>query len=403
MSSNSSPKDRVVILAPAGPNAKTVTEVLDRCGFSCLQVDSVRQFCESLDQEIGAAIVLTENTSRENIACIRDYLQNQPTWSDLPLILLTRQTPADVSATEIFGSHQNITILELPIHTALLIGLVKSSLLARRRQYENRDLIDQLQRTRDELLSVKDKVENKNKELESIIGIVSHDLRAPIVNIQGFSSEMAMDCKTLQTLFSQYNDKSAHDNISRILQYSLPESVQYIQTSAKAMNNLVVTLTEVARAGLAPVKPEKLDMNELVADIIENLKMKFRKAQVSYGFESLPECFADRTQVTQIFSNLLDNAVKYLDPNRPGEICVQGKRQEDSSLYSVSDNGIGISLKDQQIIFEPYYQLKEKASGGVGLGLATVKKMIDRNNGKIWVISEKGKGSTFYVALPSSA
>lgn len=394
-------EERILILAPAGANAKTTVDVLERSGFSCLAVEDISQFCRYLAQEAGAAIILNERLSADDITCIRDVLQNQPPWSNLPLILLTHQRTADLSTLKMFGSHQNITALGLPIHTDVLIGLVRSLLEMRRRQYENRDLINELQRTRDELLRLKSMLETKNKELESIIGIVSHDLRAPIVNIQGFGSEMGADCKTLQTLFSGIMDEDAEKDIRRILENNLPESLHYIQTSAEAMNNLVVTLIEVARAGLSPTKPEKLDMNELMAEIFKNLKMKFREAHVAYDFRQLPDCFADRTQVTQIFTNLLDNAVKYLDPARPGQICVEGALQAGGSLYWVSDNGIGISPQDQQIIFEPYYQLKEKAAGGMGLGLATVKKMVDRNNGTIWVLSEKDKGSTFYVALPA--
>lgn len=263
--------------------------------------------------------------------------------------------------------------------------------------------IHELKQARDSLAVLKADLENKNKEMESIIGIVSHDLRAPLVNIQGFSHEIKTDCKALDTVLSHIPvEKDIEKQVDELLHHNIPESLQYIETSSNAMNNLVVTLVEVARAGLAPTRPERLNMSELMTLIVENLKIKFKEADVAYDIIlPLPDCLADRTQVTQIFTNLLDNAVKYLDPSRRGQICVEGTPQAGGVLYWVSDNGIGIPSDQQEKIFEPYYQLKEKASGGVGMGLATVKKLIDRNNGKIWLISEKGKYSIFYVALPA--
>jgi PAS domain S-box-containing protein len=263
--------------------------------------------------------------------------------------------------------------------------------------------ITRFKQTQQDLLQYKDRLESKNREMESIIGIVSHDLRAPLVNIQGFSHEIEADCKTLDTMLERVPvEDSVEQRLDQLLHHAIPESLQYVQTSAEAMNRLVMTLVETARAGTAPNKPERIDMDALMAEIIDNLKIKFDAAEVSYDVEPLPECFADRTQVTQIFTNLLDNAVKYLHPDRRGAICLKGAPQADGVLYSVCDNGIGISQAEQEKIFEPYYQLKEKAAGGIGMGLATVKKLVERNNGKIWVISEKGRYSIFYVALPAA-
>lgn len=262
--------------------------------------------------------------------------------------------------------------------------------------------IHELKQAHDTLDLLKTDLENKNRELASIISIVSHDLRAPLVNIQGFSHELQMDYKAVDTLLAKVPvERKVQMQLDQLLCQNIPEYLQYIETSSEAMNNLLRSLTETARAGLTPVKPEVIDMEALLYKTLESIKIKFKKAYVTYDVTTLPDCFADRMQTAQIFTNLLDNAVKYLDPSRPGWICIEGTPQADGILYSVSDNGIGIPTEYIDRIFEPYYQLKEKAAGGIGMGLATVKKLVDRNNGKIWVISEKGKYSTFYVALPA--
>lgn len=245
-----------------------------------------------------------------------------------------------------------------------------------------------------------ERLKRQTQELETIIGIVSHDLRAPLVNVKGFSGEILKDIQHLHTLLSGVKfETSTKSQLDKILHKNLPESLGFIQTSADAMNNLVVTLVEVARAGFAPVRPENLDMNEVMEKILATLEIKIKIAGVIYSVQSMPHCYADRTQVEQIFRNLIDNAIKYLDTERPGLICIGGTLQAGSALYWVADNGIGISVEDQERIFDPYYQLKEKATEGMGLGLATVRRMVDRNDGRIWVISEKGNGSIFYVAL----
>lgn len=252
------------------------------------------------------------------------------------------------------------------------------------------------------LMQLSRELEFKNKEMESFISIVTHDLRAPIVNIQGFSHEVKLECQTLDKLLAPVHmEQTLEKELDTILHKSIPESLSYIETSSEAMSNLVKTLVEVTKVGMSPLKPERIDMDKLINQVIDSIKIKFKEADVHFDLSKLPDCHADRAQVTQIFTNLVDNAVKYLDPTRPSWICIEGTLQADGVLYSVSDSGIGISIEQQEKIFKPYYQLNEKAAGGVGMGLATVKKLVERNNGKIWVLSEKGQYSIFYIALPT--
>ena len=253
----------------------------------------------------------------------------------------------------------------------------------------------------DKLTDLKTAFENRSKELETIMGIVSHDLRAPLVNVRGFAKEINKDISMLQKTLEQ--EPSSQETLKKIapLFENFRQATHFISSSAESMDNLAVLLVNITRAGLAETKPKKLDMNEIINKIVASIKFKLKQTEVAYDIcGALPSCFGDKQQVTQIFTNLLDNAVKYLDPGRPGKICVDGKIENNSALYLVADNGIGIAKEEQKKIFDPYYQLHEKAAGGVGMGLATVKRMIDRNDGKIWVDSEKGKGSDFYVVLP---
>jgi len=245
------------------------------------------------------------------------------------------------------------------------------------------------------------KLDTQTKELEAIIGVVSHDLRAPLVNVQGFSAEIEADCRTLTELLSGTDlPPETHKRIAPLLSKTIPESLKFIQSSAEAMNSLVRSLVEVAKVGLATSKPEPLDMDAIVRHILSTLEFKIKQAGADVEADPLPACWADRQQTAQIFTNLLDNAVKYLAPGRPGHIRISGTPAGDQAVYAVTDNGVGIGLEEQEKVFQMFTRFSAKLAAGEGLGLAMTKRLTDKNNGKITLKSEKDKGSTFYITLP---
>jgi PAS domain S-box-containing protein len=252
-----------------------------------------------------------------------------------------------------------------------------------------------------QLEEITGKLDAQTKELEAIIGVVSHDLRAPLVNVQGFSAEIRMDCEAAIVLLGEAKLPSeTHHKLMSLLAQTIPDSLTYIQSSAEAMNNLVRSLVEVAKAGLAASKPETLNMNEIIRHIVATLEFKIQQSETDISISKLPACHADRQQVIQIFTNLLDNAIKYLDPKRAGNICISGRTVHDKAVYCVADNGVGISPEDQQRVFQMFTRFSAKLAAGEGLGLAMVKRLVDKNNGQIELESEHGKGSSFFITLP---
>ena len=116
----------------------------------------------------------------------------------------------------------------------------------------------------------------------------------------------------------------------------------------------------------------------------------------------LPSCFGNDDQITQMFSNLLNNALKYLDPSRPGKIHITGRQEGDRIIYCVADNGIGIPVKYQKRVFEIFHRLNPEDTNGEGLGLTIVSKIIGSHGGDIWIESEPGKGSRFFISLSAA-
>jgi signal transduction histidine kinase len=143
-----------------------------------------------------------------------------------------------------------------------------------------------------------------------------------------------------------------------------------------------------------------LDVNRLVMGIVASMEFQLKKKEVVLQIEDLPDCMGDDVLVTQVFANLIDNAYKYLDPTRPAEITISGRTVNGWSAYAIADNGIGIAAEHQDHIFQVFHRLDTKREGGQGLGLAIVRRIIDRHQGKIEVESMPGKGTTFRVFFP---
>jgi two-component system, chemotaxis family, sensor kinase Cph1 len=242
----------------------------------------------------------------------------------------------------------------------------------------------------------------KNKELETIVYVASHDLRSPLVNIQGFSKELESTCKRIQTLLKDNgNTLASRNELETILSQEVPEAIEYIMLGVTKMDALLAGFLKFSRLGRAAIKIERLDMTKLLSNIVQTTDFQIKKAGAKVQVNSLSDCLGDRIQVDQVFSNLIDNALKYAHPERPCVIHISSEQKEKESVYRVKDNGIGIAKDHQVKIFEIFHRLNPSATAGEGLGLTIAQKSLEKQHGRIWVESEVGKGSEFFIALPS--
>jgi len=254
----------------------------------------------------------------------------------------------------------------------------------------------------DELQQSNRKLKRSNRELQDFAYVVSHDLRAPLVNIQGFSKELALSCERLRSVAADLQVPGAERReLSALLDEDIPEAIEFITTSATKMDSLLSGVLQLSRVGRAVLTVRQLDMNQMLSEIVASMQFAIHQAGASVQVDSLPPCHGDQMQINQVFSNLLSNALKYLDPNRPGVIRVCGREEPDRVLYSIEDNGIGIGAEHQDSIYKIFHRLDPRRGTGEGLGLTIARRVLDRHRGKIWVESEVNEGSKFYLSLPT--
>jgi PAS domain S-box-containing protein len=244
----------------------------------------------------------------------------------------------------------------------------------------------------------------KTEELESIIYVSSHDLRSPLVNIQGFSGELGESCRKVRKLLSgDAAPESDHQQLEELLGQDIPSALEYITSSVSKLDALQKGLLKICRIGRETLEIGPVVMNELIDSALKSIRYQIDNAAAQVTVESLPNCLADAGQLTQAFTNLIDNAIKYRNPDRPLVIRIYGRVEGACSIYAVADNGVGIAPEHQQKVFEMFHQLDPiNGPGGEGLGLTIVKRILGRMDGQVRLESAPGVGSVFSVLLPKA-
>jgi signal transduction histidine kinase len=242
-----------------------------------------------------------------------------------------------------------------------------------------------------------------NEEIQRFTYIVGHDLRSPLVNIMGFASELDVWQKEmferLGALRAQVGDKHAGED-DEVLRGDVEEALSFIKSSVAKMDRLIGALLKLSREGQRQFQPQFIDMSQLLRSTLEALAYQAQAVNAKISIGDLPAITSDRIALEQVFSNLMDNAVKYLRTGVPGSIEVQAAESDGTITYEVRDNGRGIDTRDRERIFDLFRRSGIQDRPGDGIGLAHARALVRRLGGSINVESEPDRGTTFKVTLP---
>ncbi len=263
-----------------------------------------------------------------------------------------------------------------------------------------------LERRAAELTRANNDLAQKNQEIEMFVYSVSHDLRSPLVNLQGFSRELGFARAELEKMRRSDLSPAERERTRQVVERDITESVQYIQTAVTRLSSIIDALLRLSRAGRVEYQPKLVEVEPIILRIVEAMRGTITERGAEVVVQKLPSVWADPTALEQIFANLIGNAVNYLDPNRAGKIEVGSvsrdvEGMEKALTYYVKDNGLGIAGAYLPKVFAIFQRLHGNVAAGEGVGLALVRRVIERHGGKVWVESTEGAGSTFFVAFPA--
>jgi signal transduction histidine kinase len=246
-----------------------------------------------------------------------------------------------------------------------------------------------------------------NDEIQRFAYIVTHDLRAPLVNIMGFTSELEGSLKTVQALIDKTS--GAIDPADPVAEQArvaatqdVPEAIGFIRSSTKKMDNLINAILRLSREGRRQLRPEPVDLREAIEDsaaaIRHQLSEEGGEIELDLGVQHV---LTDKLALEQVIGNLLDNAVKFREAGRPLRIEVRTSVAPGNRVaIEVADNGRGIAERDRERVFELFRRSGVQDQPGEGIGLAHVRTVVRNLGGDITVESVLGQGATFRVALP---
>lgn len=367
----SSASERLLIVAPIGRDAELICSQLSSRGLGCVACRDVEELCREIDQGAGALLITEEALTPSGLRHLSERLQNQPPWSDIPLIILAGE-PAFDSQSRSFGElgqRTSLTLVDRPVRIASLVSAAHSALRARRRQYELRDLMD--------------KLEDRVRERDRFLAILGHELRNPLGAIL-LAAQMADDDGRLDG-----------------------EHARLIERQSRHLTRLVNDLLDLSRvvSGKIVLKPQVVDLRNVIRQVLETISEPARAQQITIEYEEPAERMpakVDPVRADQIIANVITNAIKYTPEG--GHVVLEMRREGGDNVISVQDDGVGIAADRLGTIFELFAQAENaigRAQGGMGIGLALVRNLVELHGGSIDVKSDGlGMGSEFAIRFP---
>lgn len=363
---------RVLLCTVTARDAIVAVAVLQRSGIQAQACDNFETLIQEMDKGVGAVLLSEEILNLTNRASLTEWLQGQPTWSDLPVFISARPGVDTIALEHAFELLSNVTVLERPMRIASLVSAARSALRARERQFQLREHLDGLH--------------DADRRKTEFLATLAHELRNP----------MAPLTTALAIL-----------RIKAPLPLGMKPYYDLMGRQVEHMAKLVDDLMEVSRItrGKIMLKQQRIFIASVINDAVEvsrpGIEAHFHTLIIK-PIDPTLVVHGDPVRLTQVFSNLLNNAARYT-PDR-GHIFVDVQENDDTLDVTIRDTGLGIIVKDLQVIFDMFVQVSgtaRAAQGGLGIGLTLVKSLVELHGGRVRAASGGlGHGSEFIVSLP---
>jgi signal transduction histidine kinase len=355
---------RVLIVEDSKSDSELMLHALNQGGF------------ESESEVVQSAAEFADKIRANKYDIIlADY--RLPGWNGMETVTMVRQEDLDIPVVLVSGALGELKAVECIKDGAA--DYVLKDHLARlpqsvRRAIEEKDLREENRRTQEELA-------RSNRDLEQFAYVASHDLQEPLRMVATYT----------QLLAERYQGK---------LDENADKYIHYAVDGALRMQTLVKDLLAFSRVGRLQQPPQDTDCSLVVRSVMANLQAAVAETGARITYQALPILVADQSELLQLFQNLIGNAIKFRGPEPP-EIRITAKKRKKEWLFSVEDNGIGIAPQHAEDVFVIFKRLHAREEyPGSGIGLAICKKIVEHNQGRIWVESRPGQGSAFRFTWP---
>ena len=363
-----------LIVSPNANDRNLTVDLLREGGIEAQSSSELRNALDGKLDQFGCVVIVEEALVENEMEAFRDALRKQPSWSDLPILVITaHETVSSALIDQVFPDVGNITLLGRPLSPTVLISSIKGALRSRIRQFEVRDLLHQ----RDESL----------KHRDEFLAMLAHELRNPLAPIRN-SIYLQKHLKIQDPVFDRTRD--------------------VIDRQSNNLTRLVNDLLDISRLELGKVQLQlcEMDINDAVRTAIDSCTeiIRDRKQSLRVHLDYKPTTInGDMMRIEQVICNLLTNAAKYTPEN--GYITVTTKRNGDRVEISIEDTGMGIPTASLESIFDLFTQNKRslaRSEGGLGIGLTVARRLVELHGGKI--VARSGgdnAGSCFEISLPA--
>ena len=366
------PENRVLVFMPTGRDAALVCATLENADVRAQPCSDAETLQKEITAGAGAILLAEEGLQNGTLEHLIETFNQQPVWSDLPVVLFAGSTNNSEKLLTTIGTRLNATIVERPIRVAMLISAVRGALRAREKQYQTRDLLNQL--------------EQADRQKDLFLATLSHELRTPLNSILGWiqllraGSGRPVDAK---------------------------HGLDVIERNAKAQSEIIADILFVSRiiTGKLSLNLEPIDLIPVIEEAVEVVlpSVEAKNIHLNVFFDpEIKQIKGDPDRLKQVFWNLLSNAVKFTPPD--GKIEIHGFVNGADIEIEISDSGVGIEPHFLPHIFERFSQADSSYTrkvGGLGLGLAIVRHLVELHGGSVAVKSDgANRGATFTIKLP---